>query len=289
MKRKICQFKASTIAMAPDILSECINKYSTKYESHIIGHKLSKGVPEAGTVLLHCHNKVPANFRVARTIVQYHSEPFQVSLNPAVNKKLVISQYHATLPEYAGCKIVRNIIDFKVPEYDPIVVDDKIRIGYSPSRTNILGKWHNKGYDQTVNVLNALKAKYPDKVEIDIITKASLPDCIARKAKCNVIIDECVTSSYHRSGLEGLALGKLTICSVGPKVEEVLKNAAGTFENPFENVEIGQLLPYLESLVEGGVEPVLAKGLESRKWMEDNWSPELIIKEFEDIYDSVIG
>jgi hypothetical protein len=284
MRIKVCQFKASPIAMAPDVLSDCINKYSTDFVSHVCGPRSINPTPQEGTALLHCHNKIPGNIRVANRIIQYHSEPFQVDLKSPVKTRLVIAQYHATLPEYRTCKLVRNIIDFNDPVYNYNRVDNKIRIGYSPSRTTKMGQWHDKGYDATIRILNSIKEKYPTLVDVDVIRKVGLNECIERKSKCNIIIDECVTSSYHRSGLEGLALGKLTICSLDPAIENVIVKATKTPTHPFVNVWIRDLQSKLEELIDGGIDPILENGRNSRQWMESYWKPQDIIKEFENIY-----
>lgn len=286
MKRIVYQYRSTNIAAAPSELALAINKFSDKYHCIMVGFNSKNIIPNSCDIL-HAHNVLPKRSVSAKKILQYHSEPFQVDLKSPVSERLVIAQYHATLPEYSSCTVVRNVIDFTSPQYDPKTINDVIRIGFSPSRVQKFGQWHDKGYSETVAVLNKIKKIYGPFVEIDIITGVSLHECINRKSKCNIIIDECVTASYHRSGLEGLALGKLTICSLSPKVEQILLNSSGAKSSPFVNIWINDLEIELCRIIDSGILNILEKGKESRHWMNRFWHPKTIISEFTKIYDSL--
>ena len=125
-------------------------------------------------------------------------------------------------------------------------------------------------------------------VECDIITNETLNECIKRKAKCNIIIDECVTESYHRSGLEGLALGKMTICSFGNKVENIIKETCGCDKIPFENIWIDSLENNLLKIINLGSDFINNKGIENRLWMEKYWNPLDITNEYINYYKEKI-
>jgi hypothetical protein len=216
----------------------------------------------------------------------YHSEPALVDLNVPTKNKMVIAQYHATLDEFSDCTIVRNVIDFNQPLYNPIYGFNEIRIGYSPSRKTKMGKWHDKGYNETLSVLTKTQNMYPN-VIIDVITDVSLEECLMRKNQCNVIIDECVTGSYHRSGLEGLALGKFTICYLSQGVQKVIKRSSGSSKIPFSNVHISHLEKELITIIKKGVSYIESIGEENRKWMERNWHPSTIVNEYVNFYEQV--
>jgi hypothetical protein len=94
-----------------------------------------------------------------------------------------------------------------------------------------------------------------------------------------------VTKSYHRSGLEGLALGKLTICSLGSDVETIMKAASGAPTIPFVNVWIGDLEKRLSEIIKANdIQNILTIGEDNRKWMEKYWNPKTIVNEFIKIY-----
>lgn len=274
---RILHIKTTPIANAPDALSDAINKYTEHYS--IVQTPLDKVDGKFDVILF--HNKFFSTKGFNKELIMYHSEPFMVDLKvPEHVTKMVIAQYHANLFEFKDCNVVRNIIDFKTDIYNPKEIN-KIKIGYSPSNKGSFGAWHNKGYEQTKKILEELKAEYKDKIEYDIITDVPLEECLRRKSECNIIIDEVVTGSYHRSGLEGLALGKLTICNLSPGVQNILMNATGSETIPFYPANIDNLKIRLRNLIEDdGVYTINNIGDENRKWMEQYWSPEKIINEF---------
>jgi hypothetical protein len=280
----ICQYKRTPMAMAPEAISEVINKY-TDHHSYVVGYgyPVAKIIPH--TSLVHQHNIDEVDFH--RKLVQYHSEPFRVNLLTPITK-LVIAQYHATLPEYKDCTVVRNPIDIYNKYYIPKYVSDKVRIGYSPSTLKPGTKWADKGYIRTIPILQGIKDKYGDLVEIDIITGVSLDECLNRKSKVNIFIDEVVTPSYHRSGLESLGMGVATICSLGTAVEEIFLKSSGADHSPFINIDINGLFGALDDLIQGGVELILNKGYASRIWMERYWHPSNVSSEYVNAYSKVM-
>jgi hypothetical protein len=287
MIKTVYHYSATPLAKAPVELASAINKFSKSYRCSMIGHGAARPESAARYDILHAHNRLPSVNLGKKTILQYHSEPFQVDLKSRVDNRLVISQYHATLPQYSNCKIVRNVIDFTTAQYTPKSISNVVRIGFSPSRSTKMGQWHDKGYSVTLAVLSKIKKIYGTDVEIDIITGVPLDQCIARKSNCNIIIDECVTASYHRSGLEGLALGKMTICSLSAEVERVLLLSSGATISPFVNIWSTDLELELCKIIDSGIESILSKGDSSRAWMTKYWHPQTIVNEFTKIYDTL--
>ena len=202
-------------------------------------------------------------------------------------KQMVIGQYQATLKEYENYKIMRNIIDFNNKNYNlEYPIKNKIVIGYSPTITKQSKRspWETKGFNRTIEILK--KVSKLKNVECDIITNETLNECIKRKAKCNIIIDECVTSSFHRSGLEGLALGKMTICSLGEKEITIIQKTSTSNKIPFENIWIDNLENELKKIICTGSEYINNKGKENRAWMEKYWNPEVITNEYIEYYNN---
>jgi len=274
---RILHIKTTPIANAPDALSDALNKYGDNIYS-VVQNPLDKVNGKFDVIMF--HNKYFSTTGFNKELIMYHSEPYMVDLKvPEKVVKNVIAQYHATLPEFKNCNIVRNVIDFRTSIYNLKEIN-KIKIGYSPSNKGSFGAWHNKGYEQTKKILEDLKLKYKDKIDYDIITDVSLSECLRRKSECNIIIDEVITGSYHRSGLEGLALGKLTICGISPEVSDTLEKVTNAV-NPFYQSNINTLKDDLSTIIDTmSVEEINDYGKLNREWMEVNWSPENIIKEF---------
>jgi hypothetical protein len=279
----IAHSKKTPIANAPEAVSDVINKY-TEHKSYVVGYGYpnKKIIPK--TDIIHQHNLDIVDH--SKKLIQYHSEPFRVNLNVSI-PKLVIAQYHATLHEYHDCRIVRNPIDLYDEKFIPKYQDKKIKIGYSPSTLTPQSVWADKGYTETILILNQIKKRFGNLIEIDIIINVPLDECLQRKSMCNIFIDEVKTISYHRSGLEALGMGIPTICSIGISVEKILLQHSSAPNNPFINVNIKQLENKLISLIEDGIDNLLSMGYNNRIWMEKYWSPTVIANEYIDIYKTV--
>lgn len=269
---KIQISKPTPIANAPDELCYAINKW-TEHEAFMSND------PDSYADLIHFNNAYfPTDLP---SVIQYHSEPTWKGLTlDCPCRKLVIAQYHSTLPEYSDCDIVRNVINFDKPEYAYRRVNG-VKVAYSPSSKVKVGQWHDKGFEETTAILEQ------SGVEYDVITDVSLSECLERKNACSVVIDECVTGSYHRSALEGLAMGKPTICYLSKEVLSVFMNASGNNGCPFFNVHIDDLEAGLGRLIDNMAKrPHL--GMYGKLWMIKYWHPKDIAEEFIKIYKEVI-
>lgn len=280
----IGHYRSTPIAWAPEAICQVINKYTDHY-SYVFGYKSHNKITSR-TNLVHHHNKIGPS-HTKNNLIQYHSEPFRTDWNVSI-PRLVIAQWPAFFSEYSNCDLVRNPIDIYDDVFLPKYTDDKIRIGYSPSISGINSVWHDKGYAETIKILNSIKSRFSSKLEIEIIHNVSLAECLIRKSKCNIFIDEVKTNSYHRSGLESMGMGIATICLVGSHVEALLMSCSGATLNPFINVGIDQLEVRLLELVELDIVKLLNIGLESRMWMERYWHPEVIANEYVEHYKKII-
>lgn len=280
--KKVLHYKETRLAWAPDALAMAINAWSNKYRAYLVGPKSNMGCKPD---IIHFHNKAKSIFNDVPRIVQYHSEPGKVALNLRCYKT-VIAQYHCLLPQYRNCHIVRNIINFVDSPLYKNRAKEKIRIGYSPSRKSPGGRWFDKGFKRTVQILNNLRAKY--NIEYDVITKVPLNACIVRKTQCHIIIDECVTGSYHRSALEGAAMGKLTFCYLSDLLKNVLEGY-GDGNIPFQSCYIDNLEKNIGTWIENGIDSIYSEGNRSQAWMEKYWHPKDIVNEFEAIYEKQIN
>lgn len=281
---KIVHIKQSKLAFAPDIISDHINKYS-EHTSVLMPLNRIRKYPDLckDADIIHLHNK-NALKDFPNRIIQYHSEPKRVDLNVSI-PSLVIAQYHATLDAYKNCRIVRNPIDIYNKIFTSTPNTKSIRIGFSPSIWLKRNRWYDKGAVETNQIMQRIREKH--KVDIDVIHNVGLDECLKRKSKCNIIIDEVKTGSYHRSGLEGLAFGALTICRIMPSLEKIIKDVSGADTVPFVSCNMQELEDRLSEIIEKGIDYVLDQGKQSRLWMEKYWNPKNLTQEYIDIYESV--
>ena len=194
---------------------------------------------------------------------------------------LVVGQYQATLPEFAGWTPVPNPIPTWEPAYTPEPKPDVITICYTPSarhegypRGHRL-YWHGKGYETTMRVLDGLAATLPIRLEVVRGSQVAHRDALAMKRRAHIVIDECVTGSYHRNSLEGLSTGCVVVNGVGllPGVADVLRRCApSAAEIPFVFATLATLETVLRGLIERGATALAADGQRGREWMERHWS-----------------
>ena len=193
---------------------------------------------------------------------------------------LVVGQYQATLAEFAGWATVPNPVPLWEEAFKPQPKPDTVTVCYTPS-----GKheryapgnrlyWHAKGYDTTMRVLNRLADRYPVRLEVIRDRQVSHAEALAMKRRSHIIVDECVTGSYHRNSLEGLATGCVVVNGVGllPAVEEVLRRCAPASDrSPFVFATLETLETVLSALIEQGPGALVATGSNNRAWMERHW------------------
>ena len=193
---------------------------------------------------------------------------------------VVVGQYQATLPEFAAWSVVPNPVPLWEPAYRPEPKPDVVTIAYTPSGRHESYPpghrlyWHGKGYNTTMAVLDALTKRYPVNVVAIRDRQVSHGEALAAKRRAHIVIDECVTGSYHRNSLEGLACGCVVINGVGRLggVADVLSRCAlDGRDMPFVQAGLDSLDTALASLIESGPVALEQAGQRSRAWIESHW------------------
>ena len=202
---------------------------------------------------------------------------------------VVVGQYQAVLPEFKTWKIAPNPIPFWETIYQNREKNKRISICYTPfgkhenyPETHKL-YWHSKGFETTIRILENLSKKFDLKLEIVREKQISHNESLAMKCRSHIVIDECVTGSYHRNSLEGLAAGCVIVNGIGkiPAVEKVfLQCADGAKQVPFVSSNLDNLEKTLETLVESGIENLQSEGEKNRLWMEKHWDFSVQWKKF---------
>ncbi len=254
------------------------------------------------TDIVHIHNYPPFSqdnkawqkIEKKKIILQLHSPPntsehlYKLLVSKIkIDKILVIAQYHAVFLNIPGMKIVRNVVDIDDDYLKPFIVkNSKPVISYSPSnsasREQLSTKWDYKSYDEVKSVLDDINNK------ADIIFHLGMPwlDSLKRRRRANIHIDEVSTGSYHLSSLEALSQGTVTIAGIAPWMEDIIRKATGCQDIPWVVANENNLSSVIENLILDW-DSLLEKQRQSRKWMEKYWAPEIIIKDYTKIYESL--
>lgn len=314
---KILLYKKTPLARNPDLWSLCLGRY-TDHEVYLALHSAPKFyfwqwskeknslVPSSTNVdiskdfdIIHFNDKFIAfDGYEKKSIMHYHS--INTRTHTHFKGKRIANAPHVFNGFYNE-NDVEPIkwfpIQYQTPIYNCKNPTDKIRICYTPSNRNPLMNngeidMFTKGFKETHAILNKLKIKYGDRFSFVTLTGTSKENVLLQKNISNVIIDECVTGNYHMSGLEGLAMGKMVI---GYCNEQNINNAHKIFPSatpvPYENVRLNNLESYLDNLISdpNSMDYICSKGVENRKWMEENWALEDIIHNMLQIYERVLS
>jgi SAM-dependent methyltransferase len=193
---------------------------------------------------------------------------------------LVVAQYQAALPEFDGWTAVPNPVPLWESAYAPEEKEPPITICFTPSGRHESYPpghrlyWHSKGYITTTAILDRLAARYPLRLELIRSKQVAHAQSLAMKRRAHIVIDECVTGSYHRNSLEGLAAGAVVINGLGirPGITDVLRRCtADDAGNPFVFADLSTLEATLVSLIEEGESALRERGAAGRGWMESHW------------------
>jgi len=172
-------------------------------------------------------------------------------------------------------RILPNLVSIDDEIHTPLPWEERDdKVGFSPS-TRSQTVVNKKGVDE---VERACKD-----VDLEVITKVSFEECLRRKRKSVLGVDEVVTPYYHLSGLEFLSQGTACICSHDDFTSEILKEATGSETVPFLNANPKNLKELVDG-VTGDKELLQSAGIESRYWMETFYHPKDILNRYFEFY-----
>lgn len=227
-----------------------------------------------------------------RVAVFFHSHPDNCNLVPVSRgvPVYVVNQFQSEAFAARGIDhvAVRNVIRFDHASWPTWKDRDphKFKVGYSPTTRNPQGPpgtaafYDTKGYDVTMPVLDAFGSGSKS-VEIVPMEGVQWHQAIRWKAECDVLVDEVVTGSFHRSTLEALALGVPVIVKMDPALDRRITEAAEGDEMPVVRCNgPDDLGARLEKLARMTRKDRRQLGVAGREWMERHWHPREIAREF---------
>jgi SAM-dependent methyltransferase/predicted glycosyltransferase involved in capsule biosynthesis len=302
---QVVSYSVTPVAGVPVILSQCISErtshacrtvwathsynngvyFDTDIEWGSIPGEAENALRAADLVIVH-NGKVDSRHRgiidAKPVITMAHNYMWNVDAT-YVNRALpgvVVGQYQATLPEFRSWHVVPNPLPLWHPGFQPGQKNSELTICYTPSgkhekypREHRL-YWHSKGYATTMRVLEALARRFPIRLETLPSGQVSHVQSLAMKQRAHIVIDECVTGSYHRNSLEGLAAGCVVVNALGslPSVTEIFARCAGTDSVPFVFAALETLEDELAKLIEQGPTALAELGARNRAWAEQHWN-----------------
>lgn len=253
--------------------------------------------------IIHWHDRVDNSVVNAtsklRHMVQYHTEPSSKDINyiepPGNVSKFVIPHYHQSLNFFKHCRIIRNFIHPDIARVQAQDIHwrphkDRVRIAMSVSNIKPINLWQDKGYTQMQYAINVVKKYCTDnkiKLNITYINKETFTNSVDIRLQNDILIDECVTPSYHMTSLENLGLGRPSFCWVDDTVLDNLYKCTGTSIDPFENHHVCWLPERLIEFIKNGPEHWKIIGKKNRDWFNRWWNNKDILREYIKIYNTI--
>lgn len=160
-----------------------------------------------------------------------------------------------------------NSCDTLVP-VEPLPADDgRVRISHSPSDRK------KKGSELIIGVLE----RFAERAEIDVIESVSHAECLARRARSQIFIDQLqpAIGGYGVSSIEALAQGCAVLCDYRNVVDDVWS----FFPRP-PIAQVGsaeQLERAIEQLLDDSAE-LQRRRCESVAWARANTTPEAVAR-----------
>lgn len=230
------------------------------------------------------------HFHSALGWIARHTGQSEAAILECPIPKLVVAQQQERF--FASARLVPNIVFPQVPLGSTgDALPGTIRIGYAPSIFNSArsSRWDTKGYRETIRALKRFSRSAlarGTRVEIDVIEQVPHRECLARKARCHIVIDDLVTGSYHLNTLESLAQGSACITFMDRRTLQVVSDLTG--RNDFPAINVG-LEDVHEVLLDLAMKPevILDIGQGSRDWMARHWAPVAMARHFLEAYATV--
>lgn len=172
-----------------------------------------------------------------------------------------------------------------VPVYNPLfmpgpcLTKNSVNIGQSPTRKDL------KNCVELLEVITSLKKRLCDKViEVDIIENMLYRECLRRKNMCHIIFDH-MQGYFGVSSLESLSQGKPVIAGLDDWNILQIQKFAGTDKLPWIIARNSDELENRLEVLINDEEYRDEVGVESRKFMERNWSEQDVIVKLVDLYE----
>jgi len=228
-------------------------------------------IANADIVHIHCdHPFQDSDFAGKKLIVQHHSVPKRGTYE--MYKKLGGDYYTVSQPwlmrEYSDLPHLPNLMD--VEEHVPAVrSNEKPVVAFAPSNNWKIGMVGSRGKTEVDYILQ----KFGDQIETRSIVGVPYLRNLEMKRSSDILIDDVVGDTFHKTTLEGCCFGLAVITS--------WESDGWAYSN------LSSLPDTLRELVQNRarLEDLQRK---SREWILNEWHPRDLVKEYVDAYSKLM-
>jgi len=291
---RVVMLSSTPLAGAPYETVRCLRKYSSYFDDiHLIQwkNKYTDGRVFPSEILypqdedycdrlisqadvVHVNNPPfsrPLKFNFSRVLWQFHSVPLRTSFHS------YLSRFHFcyTIMQPLHQRVYRlfpfpNLMDPE--EYKPLKhsLPSKPRIVFAPTNRFPATTPGTKCAEQVAEILRSFESRF----EIDIFNNLPYVQNLERKRRADIIIDDVVNKTFHKTTLEASCFGTCVITS---------------WDNGhFCYADLKSLPKVLDFLAKNSSEIVRYKRL-SRRWILNRYHPAKLVKLCEFAYQRVLG
>jgi hypothetical protein len=236
--------------------------------------------------------------RGCRLVRQFHTNPLTLAGGDAAHARrivddplpqLVLAQFQERF--YPRARIVPNVIPDQDARYglDPgAAASEQATIFFAAANRTAARarRWDTKGFPETLELLRRVAAKHPGAV-LDVPHDLPHDECLARRRRSQITVDEIVTGSFHLASLEGLAQGVPTFAYLDARTLRVVAELTGTSEHPWMNFHLDHAEAAMDALLH---DPDLRRdiGRFSHDWIRRYWSEREMVQHYVTAYTDLL-
>jgi len=290
---KVVMVSGTALAGAPYELMKCLNRYTdvqTRWIALRTGYSDGRVFPcdllwvrdrvkcieeLKYADIVHVHNEscswIGDLIKGKKVLIQFHSCPKRNTYKDL--KQLSGNCYTLYQPmqlrEYSGLPGLPNLIDPE--EYRPIERKNMGRpiVVFAPTNSWKMFQIGSKASEEVVKILQGLRGL----AAVDIFSNLVYVENLKRKQLADIVIDDVVGETFHRTSLEGACFGLAVLTSDGSK--------------GFMYTQLSSLEKNLRALLE---DKSLLREYQgrSRRWIETDWHPRNMVGMYISAYKKVL-
>jgi len=289
----IIHVSKTALAAAPYEICKCLNNYTDlkvrwiahrtqyrdgrKFPSDIIFNTEDKQIQNlvAEADIIHFHNEInllPEEWiRKKKIIIQLHSVPQRMPLDwyARITPYVYCISQPLQMRQYPKLMTLPNLINPE--EYTPLLKkNEKPIIAFAPTNSLPVNQIGTKGKPEVCEILS----KFTDKAIVKVFSNFSYEDNLLEKRNSDILVDDVINNTFHRTSLEGSCFGLAVINNF--------------FHPAWVYADLNVLDTVLDNLLVN-TDKLREYQQKSREWILQNWHPKNLVQFYINAYNKILG